>query len=42
MQLAAALDLHPSVEIFPLAAANEALESLRQGRLRGAAVLSNA
>jgi propanol-preferring alcohol dehydrogenase len=37
--MAAALDLHPVVEVFPLAQANEALASLRHGALRGAAVL---
>jgi propanol-preferring alcohol dehydrogenase len=39
MQLAARLDLKPSVERFALADANEALVRLRAGRLRGAAVL---
>jgi propanol-preferring alcohol dehydrogenase len=39
MQVAAAVDLRPSVETFPLAAANEALARLRAGRLQGAAVL---
>jgi propanol-preferring alcohol dehydrogenase len=39
MRMAAALDLHPVVEVFPLAQANEALASLRHGALRGAAVL---
>lgn len=39
MRLAAAIELRPAVETFPLAEANEALLSLREGRLRGAAVL---
>jgi propanol-preferring alcohol dehydrogenase len=39
MRAAAAVDLRPAVEAFELAAANEALARLRQGRLEGAAVL---
>ncbi len=39
MQLAARVRLEPSVEVFELASANEALERLRGGRLTGAAVL---
>jgi propanol-preferring alcohol dehydrogenase len=39
MQLAARIDLRPSVEVMPLAAANEALTRLREGSLQGAAVL---
>jgi alcohol dehydrogenase, propanol-preferring len=39
MRIAAAVPLNPSVEPFPLASANEALASLREGRLQGAAVL---
>ena len=39
MQLAARVRLRPSVEIFPLARANDALARLRAGELRGAAVL---
>jgi propanol-preferring alcohol dehydrogenase len=39
MRLAATLQLTPSVEIAPLAAANEALARLRIGTLEGAAVL---
>jgi propanol-preferring alcohol dehydrogenase len=39
MRLAATLQLTPSVEIAPLAAANEALARLRSGTLEGAAVL---
>lgn len=39
MRVAAAVDLHPVVEEFPLTQANEALARLRQGTLRGAAVL---
>jgi alcohol dehydrogenase, propanol-preferring len=40
MQIAAVLDLRPSVECFALGAANEALSRLRSGQLRGAAVLT--
>jgi propanol-preferring alcohol dehydrogenase len=39
MRLAAELDLRPAVERFALTDANQALERLRAGRLRGAAVL---
>jgi propanol-preferring alcohol dehydrogenase len=39
MRLAGAVDLRPAVEPFALEDANEALASLRAGRLRGAAVL---
>jgi alcohol dehydrogenase, propanol-preferring len=39
MRLAATLDLHPSVEVMPLTAANEALARLKAGKLEGAAVL---
>lgn len=39
MQLAARLDLNPSVREFPLARANEALAELRSGSFQGAAVL---
>jgi propanol-preferring alcohol dehydrogenase len=39
MRMAAALDLRPVIEVFPLAQANEALARLRHGALRGAAVL---
>ena len=39
MELAGRIDLRPSVEVLPLAAANEALTRLREGRLQGAAVL---
>jgi len=42
MQLATDIELHPEVESFPLEQANEALSALRDGRLRGAAVLVNA
>jgi len=41
MHLAAHLDLRPEVEPFPLRDANLALDRLRDGRLRGAAVLTN-
>jgi propanol-preferring alcohol dehydrogenase len=40
MQVATAIALAPSVESFPLRDANVALERLRAGHLRGAAVLS--
>jgi len=39
MQVAARVDLRPSVEEFALTQANEALARLREGRLTGAAVL---
>ncbi len=39
MQVAARLDLNPSVREFPLARANEALAELRSGGFQGAAVL---
>ena len=39
MQVAARIDLRPSVEEFALTQANEALSRLREGRLTGAAVL---
>jgi len=39
MEIAARVDLHPSVEVFGLPDANEALERLRRGALHGAAVL---
>jgi propanol-preferring alcohol dehydrogenase len=39
MRVAADVDLRPSVETFPLTAANEALARLRAGNLQGAAVL---
>jgi alcohol dehydrogenase, propanol-preferring len=39
MRVADDIDLHPSVETFPLTQANEALNRLRTGRLQGAAVL---
>jgi len=39
MEIAARVDLHPSVEVFGLPDANEALERLRRGALNGAAVL---
>src|SRR5262249_49517539 len=39
MQVAARVDLRPAVEVFDLAAANEALARMRSGRLTGAAVL---
>jgi alcohol dehydrogenase, propanol-preferring len=39
LALAATIPVHTSVELFPLEAANEALDRLRTGALRGAAVL---
>jgi propanol-preferring alcohol dehydrogenase len=39
MRLASRIDLRPSVEIFDLTQANEALQHLRNGALTGAAVL---
>jgi alcohol dehydrogenase, propanol-preferring len=39
MEVAARVPLHPHVEVFDLARANEALTRLRQGELDGAAVL---
>ena len=42
MELAARIGLRLNVELLPLSAANEALERLRSGNLRGAAVLVNA
>jgi propanol-preferring alcohol dehydrogenase len=39
LALAAEIPLRPEIDAFPLAAANEALDALRSGRLRGAAVL---
>lgn len=39
LPLAAAIPLHTVTEVFPLAAAAEALTRLREGRLQGAAVL---
>jgi propanol-preferring alcohol dehydrogenase len=41
MQLLNGVELHPAVERFGLADANEALARLRDGRLQGAAVLMN-
>ena len=38
-ELASRLHLRPEVETFPLEGANEALAALREGRVRGAAVL---
>ena len=39
LELAPRIPVRPEIERFPLSAANEALERLRQGRLTGAAVL---
>ena len=39
MRIAAAVPLSPRVETFPLSQANAALQALRDGRVRGAAVL---
>jgi propanol-preferring alcohol dehydrogenase len=40
MRLAARVALNPVIETFPLAQANEALARLKEGKLRGAAVLT--
>jgi alcohol dehydrogenase, propanol-preferring len=40
LELAPRVPVHTQVEPFPLAAANEALARLRDGRIRGAAVIS--
>ncbi len=42
LALAARIPIRTEVRVFPLAEANEALESLRHGRLQGAAVLQTA
>jgi alcohol dehydrogenase, propanol-preferring len=39
LQLAPQVPVRTEVDVFPLAAANEAIDSIRTGRLRGAAVL---
>lgn len=39
LEVAPKVPVVPEVERYPLEAANEALEALRQGRLRGSAVL---
>jgi propanol-preferring alcohol dehydrogenase len=39
MRIAAGAPLHTSVQIYPLAEANRAIDDLRQGRVNGAAVL---
>jgi alcohol dehydrogenase, propanol-preferring len=39
LALAPSVPVRTDVEVFPLERANEALERLRSGRLRGAAVL---
>ena len=39
LALAPKIGIHTEVETFPLSSANEALELLRQGKIRGAAVL---
>jgi alcohol dehydrogenase, propanol-preferring len=41
MKVAATIDLHPAVDIFSMQQANEAIVALRNGTLRGAAVLSH-
>ena len=40
MELAPRIPVHTEVEVYPLTSANQALDDLRAGRLRGAAVLS--
>jgi propanol-preferring alcohol dehydrogenase len=42
MALAASIPIRTQVDLFPLAAANEALRSLAEGRIHGAAVLTMA
>jgi propanol-preferring alcohol dehydrogenase len=39
LRLAPQVPVHTEVEVFPLDAADEALDAIRSGRLRGAAVL---
>ena len=39
LSLAAEIPIHPSVEVYPLASANQALEDLKHSRIDGAAVL---
>jgi len=39
LDLAPRIPIHTAVEVFPLASADEALDAIRTGRLRGAAVL---
>jgi len=39
LEIAPKAGIRPEVEIFPLSEANEALQQLRRGRVRGAAVL---
>ncbi len=39
LRLAPQVPVRTEVEVHPLSAANEALDSIRSGRLRGAAVL---
>jgi propanol-preferring alcohol dehydrogenase len=41
MALAQSVDLRPTVDVFRLAEANEALARLREGKLKGTAVLVN-
>jgi propanol-preferring alcohol dehydrogenase len=40
LELAPRAAVHTEVEVFPLEEANEALARLREGKVRGAAVLS--
>jgi propanol-preferring alcohol dehydrogenase len=40
LRLAPQVPIRTEVEVYPLAGANDALDSIREGRLRGAAVLS--
>jgi propanol-preferring alcohol dehydrogenase len=42
LELAPRVPVRTEVELFPLAAANEALDRLRAGRIKGAAVVGNA
>jgi alcohol dehydrogenase, propanol-preferring len=40
LQLVPRVPVRPEVTVFPLAQANQALQALREGRFRGAAVLT--
>jgi len=40
LELAPRVPVRAEIEVFPLEAANDALDAVRAGRLRGAAVLS--
>jgi propanol-preferring alcohol dehydrogenase len=40
MELAAAIPIRTTTDLYPLEAANDALVALKEGRVRGAAVLT--